>query len=269
MVHFDHYKRVAIGRPRARDGDDGCILAIWPTGLSFIGVEIVLAVVGIGIGTIFPITTTAVQNAVPLAPDGHDDRRPQFLPLARRRDPRRGLRRDLPRRPRQPTPVSSRCEPSSSTAAANGHRLRPRCFAASSSPPPSRSSSSFLAMLRWRSARSAATQALRRADRATARRRATLGLRRSAGRPAASGTATACRRGRQRAEQLDRLGEAAAGVGLGADLALHPLHLLGEAAARTARGVTFRPSSSVAPKWSYCQICARLISAVAASSIRL
>jgi EmrB/QacA subfamily drug resistance transporter len=42
------------------------VIAIFPTSLPFIGVEIVLAVIGIGIGTVFPITITAVQNAVPL-----------------------------------------------------------------------------------------------------------------------------------------------------------------------------------------------------------
>jgi sugar phosphate permease len=42
------------------------ILAMFPTSLPFVGVEIVLAIVGLGIGTVFPITITAVQNAVPL-----------------------------------------------------------------------------------------------------------------------------------------------------------------------------------------------------------
>ena len=39
---------------------------MFPTSLPFFGVEIVLAVIGVGIGTVFPITITAVQNAVPL-----------------------------------------------------------------------------------------------------------------------------------------------------------------------------------------------------------
>jgi hypothetical protein len=42
------------------------LLATFPTTLPLIGVEIVLAVIGIGIGTVFPITITAVQNAEPL-----------------------------------------------------------------------------------------------------------------------------------------------------------------------------------------------------------
>ncbi|MBN9009301.1 MAG: MFS transporter, partial [Rhizobiales bacterium] len=42
------------------------LLGTFPVSLPFIGVEIVLAVIGIGIGTVFPITVTSVQNAVPL-----------------------------------------------------------------------------------------------------------------------------------------------------------------------------------------------------------
>jgi hypothetical protein len=41
------------------------VLALWPTQLSFFGVEIVLIVAGLGLGTVYPISTTAVQNAVP------------------------------------------------------------------------------------------------------------------------------------------------------------------------------------------------------------
>lgn len=65
MARFAHYKRVAvIGLALATLVT--FVLAIFPTSLPFIGVEIVLAVIGIGIGTVFPITITAVQNAVPL-----------------------------------------------------------------------------------------------------------------------------------------------------------------------------------------------------------
>ncbi len=42
------------------------LLGAFPASLPFIGVEIVLAVIGIGLGTVFPITVTSVQNAVPL-----------------------------------------------------------------------------------------------------------------------------------------------------------------------------------------------------------
>jgi len=65
MARFAHYKRVAvIGLALATLVT--FVLAIFPTSLPFIGVEIVLAVIGLGIGTVFPITITAVQNAVPL-----------------------------------------------------------------------------------------------------------------------------------------------------------------------------------------------------------
>ncbi len=65
MVHYTHYKRsavvgLAVGTAAI------AMLALWPTGLSFTWVEIILAVAGIGCGTIYPITTTSVQNAVPL-----------------------------------------------------------------------------------------------------------------------------------------------------------------------------------------------------------
>jgi MFS family permease len=39
-------------------------LVIWPTSLPIAAVEAILLVVGLGLGTIFPITTTSVQNAV-------------------------------------------------------------------------------------------------------------------------------------------------------------------------------------------------------------
>jgi len=42
------------------------LLGTFPVSLPFVGVEIVLLVIGIGIGTVFPITVTSVQNAVPL-----------------------------------------------------------------------------------------------------------------------------------------------------------------------------------------------------------
>lgn len=65
MTHFVHYKFAAvIGLALATVVT--VILAIWPAHLSFTGIEIVLALIGIGIGTVFPIGTTAVQNAVPL-----------------------------------------------------------------------------------------------------------------------------------------------------------------------------------------------------------
>ncbi len=65
MVRFRHYKRTAvIGLGLA--SAVASVLAIFPDSLPFYGVEIVLAVIGMGLGTVFPITTTGVQNAVPL-----------------------------------------------------------------------------------------------------------------------------------------------------------------------------------------------------------
>lgn len=64
MVHVDHYKRAAVVG-MAIGTLALAVLSIWPTELSFIGVEIVLVVAGLGLGTVYPISTTAVQNAVP------------------------------------------------------------------------------------------------------------------------------------------------------------------------------------------------------------
>jgi MFS family permease len=63
MLHFEHYKWTAVAG-LAMASIAIAVLAIWPTSFSLAGVETVLAVAGIGMGTIFPITTTAVQNAV-------------------------------------------------------------------------------------------------------------------------------------------------------------------------------------------------------------
>src|SRR4029078_9682067 len=63
MLHFDHYKWVAT-TGLAVSAVAMAVLAAFPAALGLIGVEVALAVAGIGMGTIFPITTTAVQNAV-------------------------------------------------------------------------------------------------------------------------------------------------------------------------------------------------------------
>jgi predicted MFS family arabinose efflux permease len=63
MLHFDRYKWAATSG-LALSAAAMTVLAIFPTSLGLIGVEIVLTVAGIGMGTIFPISTTAVQNAV-------------------------------------------------------------------------------------------------------------------------------------------------------------------------------------------------------------
>jgi EmrB/QacA subfamily drug resistance transporter len=65
MMHVTHYKRTAvIGLAVATALT--LFVAIEPTGLSLAVFEVLLAVIGIGLGTIFPISTTAIQNAVPL-----------------------------------------------------------------------------------------------------------------------------------------------------------------------------------------------------------
>jgi EmrB/QacA subfamily drug resistance transporter len=65
MARYAHYKRVSVVG-LALAALVMLVLAVFPTSLPFVGVEIVLAIVGLGIGTVFPITITAVQNAVPL-----------------------------------------------------------------------------------------------------------------------------------------------------------------------------------------------------------
>jgi MFS family permease len=65
MMHYTHYKRTGLAG-LAVATIVMAVLAIWPASLSFTGVEIALAVIGVGIGTVFPIGTTSVQNAVSL-----------------------------------------------------------------------------------------------------------------------------------------------------------------------------------------------------------
>jgi len=65
MVRFQAYKWTAIvGLAIAAAAVT--VLAVRPTSFALAGVEVILAIAGTGIGTIFPVTTTAVQNAVPL-----------------------------------------------------------------------------------------------------------------------------------------------------------------------------------------------------------
>jgi MFS family permease len=64
MMRVAHYKRttvigLAVSVPAT------LVLAAWPR-LPFLAVEFTLFVAGVGIGTIFPIATTALQNAVPM-----------------------------------------------------------------------------------------------------------------------------------------------------------------------------------------------------------
>jgi EmrB/QacA subfamily drug resistance transporter len=64
MARVTHYKRTAVvGLGLATLLT--LFIAIKPTGLSLLVFEILLAAIGIGLGTIFPISTTSIQNAVP------------------------------------------------------------------------------------------------------------------------------------------------------------------------------------------------------------
>ena len=63
MVKLDRYKLFAlIGTPIAIAGM--LILAWFGASMPLIGIELTLAMTGLGVGTMFPVTTVAVQNAV-------------------------------------------------------------------------------------------------------------------------------------------------------------------------------------------------------------
>jgi MFS family permease len=64
MMRVVHYKRSAV-IGLAVSVPATLVLAVWPA-LPFLVTEAVLFIAGVGIGTIFPIATTALQNAVPL-----------------------------------------------------------------------------------------------------------------------------------------------------------------------------------------------------------
>ena len=65
MARLRHYKRPAtIGLSVALTG---CLLLAWrPMGPPLALVELVLAAVGMGLGTVLPVTTVSIQNAVPM-----------------------------------------------------------------------------------------------------------------------------------------------------------------------------------------------------------
>ncbi len=63
MVHLTHYKRPSlVGLVCAILAL--AVLSIWPAGMSITLVLVLLAVVGAGLGTVFPISTVCMQNAV-------------------------------------------------------------------------------------------------------------------------------------------------------------------------------------------------------------
>ena len=96
MVHYTHYKRTAVAG-LALATIFTAALAFWPASLSFVAVEIVLAVIGIGLGHDLPDRHHGGPERRAAPPARHGDRRAQLLPLARRRDPRAGVQRHLPR----------------------------------------------------------------------------------------------------------------------------------------------------------------------------
>ena len=63
MAHITHYRRFVLGGSGLAIVAT-IVLAVFAADLGFWGVEAVLAVVGLGTGTVFPIGTVAVQNAV-------------------------------------------------------------------------------------------------------------------------------------------------------------------------------------------------------------
>ncbi|WP_428029910.1 MDR family MFS transporter [Ancylobacter sp.] len=65
MGHFTHYKRLPILGLIASIAALG-ILAVWPIGLSIWWVAAAMGVAGMGLGTVLPVSTVAIQNAVPL-----------------------------------------------------------------------------------------------------------------------------------------------------------------------------------------------------------
>jgi EmrB/QacA subfamily drug resistance transporter len=65
LARLDHYKRVPLcGLPLGIAVL--AIFAIWPDAFSVAGVASLLAVGGLGMGTMYPTTTVLIQNAVPL-----------------------------------------------------------------------------------------------------------------------------------------------------------------------------------------------------------
>ncbi len=69
MSHVTHYKRMPLIGLAVAIMALGA-LAIWPASTPMFGVIVLLAVVGCGIGTIFPVSTVGMQNAVARAQMG-------------------------------------------------------------------------------------------------------------------------------------------------------------------------------------------------------
>ncbi|HEX3709403.1 MAG TPA: MDR family MFS transporter [Pseudolabrys sp.] len=63
MMHVRHYKRISLAGMAASILALAA-LAIWPVEMQIVPVLVLLAVVGSGLGTVFPVSTVAMQNAV-------------------------------------------------------------------------------------------------------------------------------------------------------------------------------------------------------------
>jgi hypothetical protein len=63
MAKVRHYKRLPLAGLAVAMATTG-LMAFFSDGLSMIAVEIVLAVISIGLGTLLPVSTVAIQNAV-------------------------------------------------------------------------------------------------------------------------------------------------------------------------------------------------------------
>ena len=63
MVNVDHYKRMPLAGFALSILSLGA-LAIWPSGLPLVAVMALFALAGIGIGSVFPVSTVSMQNAV-------------------------------------------------------------------------------------------------------------------------------------------------------------------------------------------------------------
>ncbi len=65
MIHVRHYRRLPVGGLVVATLGV-LVLAARPSGLPLTSVEVALAAIGLGIGTVLPVTTVAIQNAVEL-----------------------------------------------------------------------------------------------------------------------------------------------------------------------------------------------------------
>ena len=62
MLHMRHYKRVPVAGLAA--GIAGLGFLIWQPALALWGVIVIMGLVGLAVGTVFPVCTVSIQNAV-------------------------------------------------------------------------------------------------------------------------------------------------------------------------------------------------------------